>query len=101
MLNPSGIAPYTFALSRLTPRRYTGLQVARDPGAPVVAAGAVLLVIGFLFVFFYAHRHIRVRVAARDGGVEIAVAGRTNRDPVGLKREIAALLAGFGKGGGG
>ncbi|HPB69423.1 MAG: cytochrome c biogenesis protein ResB [Syntrophales bacterium] len=101
MLNPAGFTPYEFALARLSPRYYTGLQVARDPGAPVVAAGAVLLVVGFLFVFFYAHRQVWVRVAAENGAVEIAVTGRTNRDRVGLEREIASLLKGFREGGAG
>ena len=48
--------PYSFALEGIETSFYTGLKVTRDPGVPVVGAGAFLLVAGFLLTFFSSHR---------------------------------------------
>jgi cytochrome c biogenesis protein len=68
------------------------LQVTRDPGVPVVIAGSFLLVIGFMTVFFYAHRQVWIRIDRQGPNTRISIAGKTNKDPVGLEREITSLV---------
>ncbi|HNS55351.1 MAG TPA: cytochrome c biogenesis protein ResB, partial [Syntrophales bacterium] len=84
--------PYRFGLEGIETSFYTGLKVNRDPGVPIVGAGAFLLVAGFLLTFFSSHRQVFVRVDRRHGRVRIAVAGRCNRDPVKLDREVGRIL---------
>lgn len=92
LFNPGAFKPYLFSLAQVERRYYTGLQVARDPGVPVVATGALLMMIGFIIVFFSSHRQIWVRLERDAGKTLVKVVGRSNRDPVGLKRDIQKLL---------
>jgi cytochrome c biogenesis protein len=90
-LNPSTYRPYTFFLDHIHSRFYTGLQVNRDPGVPLVWLGCFMLVLGFFVTFFTSHRRFWVRVSRDKERIRVSVAGRANRNPVGLDRELDRL----------
>jgi cytochrome c biogenesis protein len=92
LFNPGSFKPYVFSLAQANNRYYTGLQVAQDPGVPVVAAGAALMMIGFMVVFFSSHRQIWIRLEAKGEKTRISVSGKSNRDAVGLERAIRKWL---------
>jgi cytochrome c biogenesis protein len=96
LMNPGLFAPWRFALAKKGERYYTVLQAARDPGAPLVALGAALMIVGLIVVFFFAHRRLWAEVTARKDGSRIVIAGQTSRDPAGLESEIQRLLAAVG-----
>jgi len=91
MLNPSAFKPYTFYLEGLESKFYTGLQVNRDPGVSIVWIGSFLMIGGFFITFFMSHRRIWVRVSSTKQGSTISIAGTSNKNPVGLQRELAHL----------
>ena len=97
MFNPGAFAPYVFSLAMMNTKYFTGLQVARDPGVPVVIAGSLLLVLGFMTVFFSAHRQVWIRVDRKGQHTRISITGKTNKDPVGLDREIHRLMGALDK----
>jgi cytochrome c biogenesis protein len=97
MFNPGLFAPYVFSLVTIQPRFYTGLQVSRDPGVPLVIGGSFLLVAGFMTVFFYSHRRVWIGITSEGGRTKIRIAGRSNRDRVGLNRDISRLIYEIGK----
>jgi cytochrome c biogenesis protein len=97
MFNPGVFAPYVFSLAMIKTKYFTGLQVARDPGVPVVIAGSLLLVLGFMTVFFYAHRQVWIRIDRQGPHTRISITGKTNKDPVGLDREIHRLMGSIKK----
>ncbi|MCE5281900.1 MAG: cytochrome c biogenesis protein ResB [Deltaproteobacteria bacterium] len=100
LMNPGLFAPWIFSLQRGGERFYTVLQATRDPGAPLVAAGAILLIAGLITVFFFSHRRVRILLKAREEGSRICVAGTASRDPIGLEgelRRLAAAIRGEGK----
>jgi len=88
-------SPYRFALEGIETSFYTGLKVTRDPGVPVVGAGAFLLVAGFLLTFFSSHRQVFVRLDRKHGKTRVCIAGRCNRDPVKLDREIERIIGSY------
>jgi cytochrome c biogenesis protein len=90
-LDPSAFKPYTFALEGVEMKYATGLQVSRDPGVPLVWTGFILIMIGLFVTFFTSHRIIWVQVAKTKRGLKIRVAGRANKNPVGLERELDHL----------
>ena len=45
------VGDFTFILRDLEKRYYTGIQVARDPGVPIVWVGCSLLVLGMIITF--------------------------------------------------
>jgi cytochrome c biogenesis protein len=91
--NPGIFKPFYFSLGGIESAYFTGLQVSTDPGVPVVAAGAILMVAGFMIVFFFSHRQIWVRVEGRGGRSRVSIVGRCNRDPAGLSRDMDNLAA--------
>jgi cytochrome c biogenesis protein len=91
--NPGLFKPYVFSLSGIESVYFTGLQVNTDPGVPIVAAGAILMVAGFMIVFLFSHRQVWVRVEEKGGKCRVSLVGRCNRDPAGLARGMDALTA--------
>jgi len=76
---PTTIAGVSYTFQRTV--AYTGLTVARDPGANFVWVGSVLLVLGLFLVFFFPHRRLWVRVRqTTSGGSEILCASTMKRD---------------------
>jgi cytochrome c biogenesis protein len=87
-MNPSSFAPYTFFLEELQRRSYTGLQANKDPGVPLVWLGCFIMVAGFLMTFFTSHQKIWIRISLSKDETRISVAGRTNRSPLTLEKEL-------------
>jgi len=75
---PTTIAGVSYTFQRTV--AFTGLTVARDPGANFVWVGSVLLVIGLFLVFFFPHRRLWVRIRKTPGGSEILCASTMKRD---------------------
>jgi cytochrome c biogenesis protein len=90
--NPGLLKPYYFKLNSIETKYYTGLQVSHDPGASIVAIGAFFIIIGLIITFFSSHKRLWVRLDEKDHRTRIMVGARSNRDPVGLKRETEYLL---------
>jgi cytochrome c biogenesis protein len=85
---PATVAGLTVTFQR--ENAYTGLMVARDPGVPLVWAGCVMLLIGFVAVFVFPHRRIWGRISPRRGGSSIALAA-VGRHDSSVEREFLEL----------
>ena len=90
-LNPSAFSPYTFSVNKMANSYYTGLQANKDPGVSIVWAGCFIMIAGFFVTFFTSHRRIRIRLLTKKQEVNISIAGTSNKDPVGLARELEHL----------
>lgn len=90
-LDPGSFKPWVFSLVAMDSRFYTGLQVSKDPGVPLVWAGFVSIVVGLFVTFFLFHRMVWVRISTAKKGVKVEVAGAGNKNPVGLERELDTL----------
>ncbi len=72
---------------------YTGLELAKDPGVPVVWTGSFLLVGGLFLSSFIFHRKIWLRVRPHGEGLSVAVGGFGHKDKIGFEREFEAIVA--------
>jgi len=97
LFNPGLFEPYVFSLDRMDRRYYTGLQVAHDPGLPIVALGVFLLFVGFMVVFFSSFRQLWIEVEMHGDHSRIGIAGRSNRDPRRLQKEMESILTEYMK----
>jgi len=91
LFNPALFKPYRFSLSRIEKKYYTGLQVVRDPGVPLVAFGGFLMVAGLILRHFLPYRRIWIRVDKAGKQTRISFAGRSYRNQAGLNRELDRL----------
>jgi cytochrome c biogenesis protein len=72
-----GDLEYTFQREQ----QFTGLIVARDPGAVFVWIGALALVLGLFLVFMFPNRRIWVAIKHRSGGgTEVLMAATARHD---------------------
>ncbi len=92
-------SPYRLQLLRVDERYYTGLQVTRDPGVPLVWLGCLLLVLGSLSAFSLAHQRLWLTIRPMAVGCEVIVAGSSHRNQLAfagtfdrLCRELATEL---------
>lgn len=83
---------YTISYQDYWGARYTGLQVAKDPGVWVVYTGFILLCFGPVIAFFGSHRKLWVRIQDRKGQAVVTVAGSANRNRLGFERHLNALV---------
>ena len=92
-LNPSSLKPYKFSLVDFETKYYTGLQVNRDPGVPIVWTGFVLIIIGCIITFFTSHQRIWIWITGSGDKTIIRVAGSSNKNQVSLERELDRISA--------
>lgn len=71
---------------------YTGLQVTRDPGVPVVYAGFIIIIIGCYITFFMLHKQVCVELTKGDGRTEVMLACVSGKNRPGV-RAVARRLA--------
>jgi len=95
IVNPRSYKPWVFSLARGGERYYTVLQVGRDPGVPLAALGAVLILGGLIVNYLFPDRAIGIEVRAAEGGSSITAAARSERDPTGAEREARDLVSGL------
>ena len=69
-----------FSLTFVRERRFSVLQVARNPGIPIFIAAAVLLVGGLAITFYFPHRRVRGIVSATPEGSLARLAPMARRD---------------------
>lgn len=82
---------FIFTVQGYEERFYTGLQVNRDPGVPLVYLGFVMMIVGCYITFFMSHQRLAVEVTSSGKESRIAVAGTANKNPVGMKHLVQKM----------
>jgi len=89
---------YHFSINAFQTTPYTGLQVAHDPGTPLVWTGCVLLIVGFILSFLLDHEILWVSAEPEgDSRVVVWVAGRATRHPAAYAARFEKRKAGIRK----
>ncbi len=79
------------AVEEVKQRYYTGLQVNRDPGVPMVYAGFVLMLVGCYVTFFRSHRQVGLRLDPEGGGSRVSLAMTANKNRMALPAALERL----------
>ena len=70
---------------------YTGLQVSKNPGLPVIYAGFGLMLFGVFTAFYMGYRTIRVRISPSKTGTAISVGAVSRGDPSAFDSDFEAI----------
>ena len=68
-----------FELIDYKARYWTGLQVSRDPGVPLIWIASGVMFLGFIMAFFFAHQKLYMGVIEKKNGLQIVLAGSSHR----------------------
>ncbi|MDI6783901.1 MAG: cytochrome c biogenesis protein ResB [bacterium] len=74
-----GKTSYTYELVDARFKLYSVLQVAKDPGVPLIYLGFTGLILGLLFTLFMEHRRVWVTMSKIESGTLVRFAGVSNR----------------------
>lgn len=89
MARLGGELPYQVKLVGMTAPEFTGLQITKDPGRPIVYVGFLFVILGLLVHVYFKHRQIWVHLS--EG--EIIVAGMVRKDLKSFAQEFRRLVA--------
>jgi len=89
--------PVGFVILEAASVPYTGLSVKYDPGVWLIWVGCTLMVLGFLVTFYMSHQKVWVSLKPTKGGVEVMIAGSTNKNRAALGRRLKRLASELGR----
>ena len=84
---------YSFELVGYQPKKFTGLQITKDPGVNIVWIGSTMIVVGITLSSFIYHRRLWAKVMPdSDGrGVTVHIGGTTHKSQIDFQKEFRKL----------
>jgi cytochrome c biogenesis protein len=82
---------YDYELVGYQPKKFTGLQITKDPGVNIVWIGSTMIVVGITLSSFIYHRRLWAKVIPGDHGVVVHVGGNTHKSQIDFQKEFKKL----------
>ena len=82
---------FVISISNTDFKYYTGLQVTKDPGVPLVYAGFLFMIIGCYVTFFMFHQKICVEISTNNDKTSVMVSGISGKNRPGMNAAIRRL----------
>src|SRR5438876_2393211 len=82
---------YKFELTGYLTKKFTGLQIAKDPGVIIVWIGSTLLVVGVMLSALIFHRRVWAQVVSEPHGVTVYLGGTAYKGQIDFDREFHRL----------
>lgn len=82
---------YAFELVGYQPKKFTGLQITKDPGVIIVWIGSTMIVVGITLSSFIYHRRLWAKVIPNEGGVTVHLGGTTHKSQIDFNKEFRKL----------
>jgi len=84
---------YYLRVKDLKLKKYTGLQVNKDPGEILVWLGSILLIAGIMIAFFMSHKKLWVSLKKdKKGRSELTIGGTANKNRGAFARETEKMI---------
>lgn len=72
---------------------YTGLQVKKDPGIPLIWMGSMFMILGMGISFFLQPRHLWMEMEQQEGNkLCVSIGGKAARNPLMLEDHIKSII---------
>ena len=82
---------YRFELVGYQPKKFTGLQITKDPGVMIVWIGSTMIVVGITLSSFIYHRRLWAKIVPTDAGVTVHMGGNTHKSQIDFQKEFRKL----------
>jgi cytochrome c biogenesis protein len=82
---------YAFELTGYQPKKFTGLQITKDPGVIIVWIGSTMIVVGITLSSFIYHRRLWAKVIPNENGVMVHLGGTTHKSQIDFNKEFRKL----------
>jgi cytochrome c biogenesis protein len=82
---------YAFELVGYQPKKFTGLQITKDPGVIIVWIGSTMIVVGITLSSFIYHRRLWAKVIPNENGVTVHLGGTTHKSQIDFNKEFRKL----------
>jgi cytochrome c biogenesis protein len=82
---------YAFELTGYQPKKFTGLQITKDPGVIIVWIGSTMIVVGITLSSFIYHRRLWAKVIPNEKGVMVHLGGTTHKSQIDFNKEFRKL----------
>jgi cytochrome c biogenesis protein len=84
---------YYFTVKKVTLKKYTGLQVNKDPGEWLVWLASVTLMAGIMIALFMPHKKLWIKLRKdKKGVVEVTVGGTANKNRAAFAGEVEGII---------
>jgi cytochrome c biogenesis protein len=87
---------YRFELVGYQPKKFTGLQITKDPGVNIVWIGSTMIVVGITLSSFIYHRRVWAKVVPGPAGVTVHLGGTTHKSQIDFQKEFRKLTERIG-----
>jgi cytochrome c biogenesis protein len=82
---------YQFEFIGYQPKKFTGLQIARNPGINMVWIGCTMLVVGMTLSSLIYHRRLWAKIVPGESGVTVHLGGTTHKSQIDFQKEFKKL----------
>jgi cytochrome c biogenesis protein len=82
---------YAFELIGYQPKKFTGLQITKDPGVNIVWIGSTMIVVGITLSSFIYHRRLWVKIIPSKDGTTVHLGGNTHKSQIDFQKEFRKL----------
>ena len=82
---------YAFELVGYQPKKFTGLQITKDPGVIIVWIGSTMIVVGITLSSFIYHRRMWAKIIPNEHGVTVHLGGPTHKSQIDFQKEFRKL----------
>ena len=82
---------YQFELTGYKPKKFTGLQIAKNPGINIVWLGSTMIVVGITLSSFIYHRRLWMKIVPSGEVVTVHIGGTTHKSHIDFQKEFRKL----------
>jgi cytochrome c biogenesis protein len=83
---------FSFRFQNLEATQYSGIEMAKDPGANFIWAGSILLTLGLFVAFFWPPSEIRVTLEKEPEGIQVTAGGIATKNKLAFQTEFDSIL---------